>query len=133
MCVFRAIKCGSFLYKISGSASFTVLKYKRLIREAAGCCGPLVAVLIRLSHPTRLQLPSLQIKATSCRDKTVLFLQLHDELLPELLQLLTLFQPSPRALRLLWWLLHEALLWFLVHSTCFIFQDIFTSSLVLVT
>lgn len=41
MCVFRAIKRGSFLYKRSGSASFTVLECLRLLGELQAAVVPL--------------------------------------------------------------------------------------------
>lgn len=43
------------------------------------------------------------------------------QLLPKRLQLLTLFQPNPRALGLLWWLLSKGRISSLVHSHVFYF------------
>lgn len=114
MCVFRAIKCGSFLYKISDSASFKVHETR----------GKLQAAVVPLSQsrsacPIPPACSSLLCKSRqhlAVGGKTVLFLQLQDELLPKQLELLTLFQPNPGALGLLGWLLSEGHAWSLVHS-----------------
>lgn len=73
------------------------------------------------AHPPAAPFSANKGNTLQLGGKSVLFSQLHEGLLPKWLQLLTLFQPNPRALRLLWWLLSEGHAWSLAHSHVFCF------------